>query len=184
MTVYRISQKRASIAASAWVAPQAALVGDVTLGDHSSVWFNAVIRADNEPVRIGAYSNVQEGAVLHTDPGFPLDIGERVTVGHQAMLHGCTIGEGSLIGIQAVILNGAVIGRQCLVAAGAVVTEGKVFPDRSLILGAPAKVARELSDEDVQRLAQSAEDYVRKALTYGHELVVDEKSVAAAGVSA
>lgn len=174
MTVYRISRKTSLIADSAWVAPQAALVGDVTLGESASVWFNAVVRADNEPIHIGAASNVQDGAVLHTDPGFPLNIAERVSIGHQAMLHGCTIGEGSLIGIQAIILNGAVIGKQCLVAAGAVVTEGKAFPDRSLIIGVPAKVARTLTDEEVQRLDDNAAEYARKALAYRVELSVDE----------
>ncbi|MHB9842098.1 gamma carbonic anhydrase family protein [Paraburkholderia terrae] len=170
MTIYSISGNAPQIAGSAWVAPQATLIGRVDLGERTSVWFGAVIRADNEPVKIGAASNVQEGAVLHTDPGFPLDIAANVTIGHQAMLHGCTIGEGSLIGIQAVVLNGAVIGRNCLVAAGAIVTEGKSFPDRSLILGAPAKVARELSDEEVARLNASAADYARRAELYRGEL--------------
>ncbi|KAA1000969.1 gamma carbonic anhydrase family protein [Paraburkholderia panacisoli] len=170
MTIYSISGNAPQIAGSAWVASQATLVGRVELGERTSVWFGAVIRADNEPVKIGAGSNVQEGAVLHTDPGFPLDIAGNVTIGHQAMLHGCTVGEGSLIGIQAVVLNCAVIGKNCLVAAGAIVTEGKSFPDRSLILGAPANVARELSDEDVARLDESAADYARRAELYRGEL--------------
>jgi carbonic anhydrase/acetyltransferase-like protein (isoleucine patch superfamily) len=127
------------------------------------VWSGAVLRGDNEWITLGARCNVQEGAVMHTDMGFPLVLHDEVTVGHQAMLHGCTVGEGSLIGIQAVVLNGARIGRQCLVGAGAVVTEGKVFPDRSLILGAPAKVVRELTDDDVARLRLSALSYVRNA---------------------
>jgi len=142
------------------------LIGKVALGEGTSVWSGAVIRGDNEPIRIGAATNVQEGAVLHADPGFPLDIGANVTVGHQAMLHGCTIGEGSLIGIQAVVLNGAVIGRHCLVGAGAIVTERKTFPDRSLILGAPAKVVRELTDEDVARLDTSAAEYAARGERY------------------
>jgi len=126
-----------------------------------------VLRGDNEPIRIGAASNIQEGAVLHADPGFALDIGANVTVGHQAMLHGCTIGEGSLIGIQAVVLNGAVIGPHSLVGAGAIVTERKRFPARSLIIGAPAKVMRELTDEEVANLIESA---ARRAKLFQHEL--------------
>ncbi|MEI7297438.1 gamma carbonic anhydrase family protein [Paraburkholderia tropica] len=170
MTIYSISGDAPHIASTAWVAPQATLIGRVELAERASVWFGAVIRADNEPVAIGASSNVQEGAILHTDPGFPLDIAANVTIGHQAMLHGCTVREGSLIGIQAVILNGAVIGKNCLVAAGAIVTEGKHFPDRSLILGAPARVVRELSDEEVARLDESAADYARRAELYRAEL--------------
>lgn len=170
MTIYSIRGQAPQIADTAWVAPQATLIGSVELADRTSVWFGAVIRADNEPVKIGASTNVQEGAVLHTDPGFPLEIAANVTIGHQAMLHGCTVGEGTLIGIQAVILNGAVIGKNCLVAAGAIVTEGKHFPDRSLILGAPAKVARDLSDEEVARLNESAADYAHRAKLYRGEL--------------
>jgi carbonic anhydrase/acetyltransferase-like protein (isoleucine patch superfamily) len=170
MTLYSISGEKPQLADSAWVAPQAVVIGRAVLAEHTSVWFNAVIRADNEPVRIGAGSNVQEGAVLHTDPGFPLEIAANVTIGHQAMLHGCTIGEGSLIGVQAVVLNGAVIGKHCLVGAGAIVTEGKVFPDRSLIVGAPAKAVRELSDEQVANLLHNAEDYVRRVEVYRREL--------------
>jgi carbonic anhydrase/acetyltransferase-like protein (isoleucine patch superfamily) len=154
------------------VAPGASLIGHVELGERASVWFGAVIRGDNAPIRIGDGSNIQEGAVLHADPGFPLDIAANVTVGHQAMLHGCSIGEGSLIGIQAVVLNGAVIGKNCLVGAGAIVTEKKVFPDRSLIFGAPAKVVRQLTDEDVARLQDSAANYAQRASTYGAELTL------------
>ncbi|MGT0250435.1 gamma carbonic anhydrase family protein [Burkholderia pyrrocinia] len=170
MTLYSIEGEQPQLAESAWVSPQAVVIGRATLADRASVWFNAVIRADNEPVNIGTGSNVQEGAVLHTDPGFPMDIAANVTIGHQAMLHGCTVGEGSLIGVQAVVLNGAVIGKHCLVGAGAVVTEGKVFPDRSLILGAPAKVVRELTDEQVANLLENAADYARRAGVYRHRL--------------
>ncbi|HET9645786.1 MAG TPA: gamma carbonic anhydrase family protein [Burkholderiaceae bacterium] len=166
MTIYRLNDDVPRIAPSAFVAREATLIGKVSLGEQTSVWPGAVVRADNEPIRIGDRTNVQEGAVLHADPGFPLTIGEDVTVGHQAMLHGCTIGPGSLIGIQAVVLNGATIGRHCLIGAGAIVTEGKAFPDRSLILGVPAKVVRELTDEDVARLQQAAEVYTRKADLY------------------
>jgi carbonic anhydrase/acetyltransferase-like protein (isoleucine patch superfamily) len=170
MTIYSISGEKPQLAESAWVAPQAVVIGSAELAARTSVWFNAVIRADNEPVKIGEGSNVQEGAVLHTDSGFPMDIAANVTIGHQAMLHGCTVGEGSLIGVQAVILNGAVIGKNCLVGAGAVVTEGKVFPDRSLIVGAPAKVVRELTDEQVASLLENAADYVRRADVYRRQL--------------
>ena len=170
MPLYRLGADAPQIPASAYVVPEATLIGKVILGERASVWFGAVIRGDNEPIVIGAASNVQEGAVLHVDPGFPLTIGAEVTVGHQAMLHGCTIGDGSLIGIQAVVLNGARIGRDCLIGAGAIVTEGKQFPDRSLILGAPAKVVRELSEEEVARLRQAAADYARRSERYKSEL--------------
>ena len=166
MSLYRIGGHSPQVPASAFVAREATLVGQVRLGERASVWFGAVARGDNEPIEIGEASNVQEGAVLHADPGFPLTIAANVTVGHQAMLHGCTIGEGSLIGIQAVVMNGAVIGKHCLVGAGAIVTENKVFPDRSLILGAPAELVRQLSDEDVARLAGSAAGYATRAGVY------------------
>jgi carbonic anhydrase/acetyltransferase-like protein (isoleucine patch superfamily) len=170
MPQYRLDDKGPAVDATAFVAPDATLVGDVRLGPQASVWFQVVARGDNEPIRIGAQANVQEGAVLHADPGFPLTIGERVTVGHQAMLHGCTIGEGSLIGIQAVVLNGAKIGKHCLVGAGAIVTERKEFPDRCLILGAPAKVVRQLSDEDVKNLEASAASYAERAAVFATQL--------------
>lgn len=170
MPVYRFLERTPAIDSSAWIAPDATVVGSVTLGPDSSVWFGATIRADNDTISIGRASNVQENAVLHVDPGRPLSIGERVTIGHQAMLHGCTIGDQSLIGIQAVILNGAVIGRNCLVGAGALVTEGKVFPDGSMIIGAPAKVTRMLTDEEIARLAVSALSYVEKAALFRNGL--------------
>ena len=149
-----------------WVAPGAHLIGDVVLGDRASVWFNAVIRADNAPIRIGARSNVQDGAVLHVDPGMPLTIGDGVTVGHLAMLHGCTVGDGSLIGIGAVVLNGAVIGRNCLIGAKALVTENTVVPDGSLFLGAPGKVVRVLDEERIAGLRANAQSYVDKSAAY------------------
>lgn len=160
MPVYRYGERVPSVHESVFVAPTASVIGSVVLSENVSVWFGATIRGDNDTITLGKNSNVQEGAVLHTDAGLELTVGENVTIGHQAMLHGCTIGDGSLIGIQAVILNGAVIGKACLVGAGAVITERKVFPDRSLILGAPARVARTLSDEDVQNLLKSAASYV------------------------
>jgi carbonic anhydrase/acetyltransferase-like protein (isoleucine patch superfamily) len=170
MPIYALEGDAPVVPASAYVAPSATIIGRVTLGERASVWFGAVIRADNEPVHIGSESNVQEGAVLHVDPGFPMRIADRVTIGHQAMLHGCTIGEGSLVGIQSVVLNGAVIGKACLVGAGALVTEAKTFPDRSLILGAPAKVVRELTDEEVLRIAEAAASYVRRGAHYASAL--------------
>ena len=158
------------IAPSAYVAPNATLIGKVVLAKHTSVWFGATLRGDNELISIGANSNVQEAAVMHTDIGFPLTVGENVTIGHQAMLHGCTIADGALIGIQAVVLNGAVIGKQCLVGAGAIVTERKQFPDRSLILGAPAKVIRQLTDEEIAVILHGAEHYVRRGAQYKADL--------------
>jgi carbonic anhydrase/acetyltransferase-like protein (isoleucine patch superfamily) len=170
MAVYQLGDDVPQIADSAYVAQEATVVGRVHLGEHASVWPGAVIRADNDDIVVGEGSNVQEGAVLHTDPGLKLVLGDYVTVGHQAMLHGCTIGDGALIGIQAVVLNRAVIGKDCLVGAGAIVTEGKVFPDRSLILGAPAKVVRELSDEDVARMRKGAESYVQRQQLFKTQL--------------
>lgn len=153
-----------------YVAEQATIIGKIVLQQGSSVWPQAVLRGDNEMIEIGAGTNVQEGAVLHTDPGYPLKVGPGVTVGHQAMLHGCEIGKGSLIGIQAVVLNGAVIGKNCLVGAGAVVTEGKEFPDNSLILGAPAKLVRELTEEAIDNLKANADHYVERGRQYKTQL--------------
>ena len=170
MALYRLREHAPQVPASAYVAAEASLIGQVTLGERASVWFGAVARGDNEPITIGAESNIQEGAVLHADPGYPLKIGNNVTVGHQVMLHGCTIGDGSLIGIQAVVMNGAVIGRNCLVGAGAIVTERKTFPDRTLIIGAPAKALRELTDAEVANLASAAAGYVSRGGLFRDEL--------------
>ncbi|RQR47567.1 gamma carbonic anhydrase family protein [Burkholderia sp. Bp9126] len=159
MTIYRLDDHTPSIHESAFVAETAAIIGDVRLGANTSIWFGATLRGDTEPVVVGAGSNIQDGAVLHTEVSCPLEIAPNVTVGHQAVLHGCTIGEESLIGIQAVVLDGAVIGRQCLVGAGTIVTSGKVFPERSLILGAPAKVVRMLLDEEVAKLRANIQFY-------------------------
>jgi carbonic anhydrase/acetyltransferase-like protein (isoleucine patch superfamily) len=171
VAIYKLGDAAPTIHESVFVADTATIIGRVTLEENSSVFFGASLRGDNEPIVLGAGSNIQENAVLHADPGFPLTIAANVTVGHMAMLHGCTIGEGSLIGIQAVVLNGAVIGRNCLVGAGAVVTEGKVFPDNSLILGAPAKVMRELTDEDIARIRASAASYVNRREYFKAQLV-------------
>ena len=143
-----------------WIAPDATLIGDVRVGRNAGFWFGVVIRGDNEPITIGADTNVQEHTVMHTDPSFPLTIGEGCTIGHRAMLHGCTIGDNSLIGMGTIVLNGARIGKNSLVGAGALVTEGKEFPDNSLIVGSPAKAIRVLDDAAVARLRGSAAHYV------------------------
>jgi len=153
-----------------FVAANAAIIGNVKLRSESSVWFNCVLRGDNEWIELGERSNVQDGAVLHTDPGYPLIVGRDVTVGHMAMLHGCSVGENSLIGIGSTVLNGAKIGRNCLVGANALITENKSFPDGSLILGAPAKVVRKLNDEEIAANMESAEHYVANAARYLAEL--------------
>ena len=163
MAIYALGDAAPRIDETAWVAESAQVIGRVALGAQASIWYGAVLRGDNEWITLGARANVQEGSVLHTDMGFPLTLGDDVTVGHQATLHGCHIGEGSLVGIQAVVLNGAKIGRGCLIGAGAVVTEGKEFPDGSLILGAPAKAVREVTPEQLARLKASAASYVRNA---------------------
>ena len=170
MALYKFGDVSPTIAASAYVAPNAAVIGNAVLADNSSVWFSATLRGDNDLISIGANSNVQDGAVLHTNPGFPLMVGANASIGHQAMLHGCTIGDGSLIGIQAVVLNAAVIGRGCLVGAGAVVTERKVFADGTLILGAPAKVVRELTPEERDNLVKVAEIYAARRAYYRNHL--------------
>lgn len=159
MALYELDGVAPTCADGVWVADSAEVMGNVTLGAGASVWFGAIVRADNEPMHIGAGSNVQEAAVLHSDPGSPLHIGANVTVGHQAMLHGCSVGDGTLIGIGAVVLNGARIGKGCLVGAGALVTEGKVFPDGTLIVGSPAVAKRDLSPEQIRALQQSATHY-------------------------
>ncbi|HLU14775.1 MAG TPA: gamma carbonic anhydrase family protein [Burkholderiaceae bacterium] len=166
MSCYRFKEWEPRVDGDAYVAPGSTVIGWVSLASRSSVWPGAVIRGDNEPITVGEGSNIQDGAVLHTDPGCPLTIGRDVTVGHQAMLHGCTVEDGALVGIQAVVLNKAVIGRNSLVGAGAVVTEGKVFPERSLILGAPAKVVRTLTDEEVANMHTNAKVYVARAAEY------------------
>ena len=166
MTVHILDDRRPVVASDAYVAPGAQVIGAVTLGARASVWFNAVIRGDNDPIVIGADSNVQDGAVVHADPGAPTTIGSEVTGGHRAIVHGATIGDRSLIGMGAIVLNGAVIGADCLVGAGALVTEGKVFPPRSLIIGSPARVARTLTDSEVAGLRLSAATYVANARRY------------------
>ncbi|QDP19230.1 gamma carbonic anhydrase family protein [Sphingomonas xanthus] len=170
MALFSIGTTGPQIDPSAWVAPSADLIGDVRLGAHASVWFGAVIRADNTPILLGEQSNFQDGAIGHSDPGAPLTIGARVTVGHQAILHGCTVEDEALVGMGARILNGAVIGAQCIVGAGALVTEGRTFEPRSLIVGSPARAVRQLSDEQVAMLSLSAAHYSEKAARYAKEL--------------
>ena len=169
MTVYEFQGRTPVIDDTAYVAAEAVVIGDVRLGKQVSIWPGAVLRGDNEPIELGDGSNAQEGAVFHTDPGCPLKIGRNVTVGHQAMLHGCIVGDNSLIGIQAVILNGAVIGEESLVGAGALVTEGKVFPPRSLIIGSPAKAVRTLTD-DVATLKRNSANYVARGQAFKTDL--------------
>ena len=166
MAIYQLGALAPRIADTAWVADSAVVIGNVELAAEASIWFGAVLRGDTETLTIGRRSNVQDGSVLHADHGFPLVLGEGVTIGHQVMLHGSSIGDGSLVGIQAVVLNGARIGRHCLVAAGAVVTEGKEFPDGSLIMGAPARVVRPLTPEQIEGLKESAQHYVDNARRY------------------
>ena len=163
MSLYQLDDLSPRLADTAWVADSAQVMGNVELAAETSVWFGAVLRGDTEVIRVGRGSNIQEHSVVHADMGFPVSIGENVTVGHQVMLHGCSIGDGSLIGIQAVVLNGAKIGKHCLVGAGALVTEGKQFPDGSMIIGAPAKVVRQLTPEQMAELDRSAEHYVENA---------------------
>ena len=166
MALYELDGVAPSLADSAWVADSAEVIGDVALAEDASVWFGVVIRGDNHRISIGRGSNVQDLSVLHTDAGVPLVVGERVTIGHQVMLHGCSIGDETLIGIGAVVLNGACIGKNCLVGAGALVTENKEFPDGSMILGSPAKVVRQLTPEQIEGLRRSAHHYVENARRY------------------
>lgn len=170
MAIYQLGEHTPQIDDSAYVAESANIIGKVVLGAQASVWFGATLRGDNETLTIGAQSNLQEGCVVHSDKGYPLTVGSGVTVGHQAMLHGCTIGDGSLVGIQAVILNGAKIGKNSLVGAGALVTEGKEFPDNSLIIGSPAKAVRTLTEEQIAGLKASAANYVERSAYFKQHL--------------
>jgi carbonic anhydrase/acetyltransferase-like protein (isoleucine patch superfamily) len=170
MPLYAIGDLAPQLAQDAWAAPSADLIGDVRLGSRASVWFGAVIRADNTPIVVGEESNIQDGAVGHSDPGFPLTLGARVTVGHQAILHGCTIADDCLIGMGARILNGAMIDSECIIGAGALITEGKTFASGSLIVGAPARVVRQLTEAEKQALRLSAAHYAEKAARYAEQL--------------
>jgi carbonic anhydrase/acetyltransferase-like protein (isoleucine patch superfamily) len=170
MAIYQLDDHSPQIDPTAWVADTAQVMGAITLAAHTSVWFGAVLRGDTETIQIGEGSNVQDLAVIHADIGLPVVVGKHVTVGHQVMLHGCTIGDESLIGIGAVVLNGARIGRHCVVGAGSVVTEGKEFPDGSLIMGTPAKVVRQLTPEQIEGLRMSAKHYIQNALRFKNGL--------------
>ena len=170
MTLYRLGNRNPQVAGDAWVAPGARVIGAVELQARASVWFGAVLRGDNEPITVGAGSNIQENSVLHTDMGFPLTIGENCTVGHGAILHGCTLGDCALIGMGATVLNGAVIGPRSLVGAGALVTEGKEFPEGVLIVGRPAKVVRELTEDEIRGLELSALHYQENAARFARDM--------------
>ena len=166
MAVFALEGISPQLGANVWVADSARVIGNVILGEQASVWFNAVLRGDNEPISIGARTNIQDSCVLHTDPGVPLTIGADVSIGHMAMLHGSSIGEGSLIGMNATLLNRSVIGKHCLIGAKTLSPEGKVIPDRSLVVGTPGRIIRELTDEEVARLAASTAAYIRQAARY------------------
>ena len=180
MALYRLGDDAPRVAPDAWVADSATVVGRVELAAGANVWYGAVLRGDNEWITIGERSNVQDGSVLHTDMGSPLTLGADVTVGHQVMLHGCTVGDNSLIGIQSVVMNGARIGRNCIVGAGSLVTEGKEFPDNSLIMGSPAKAVRTLTDEQAAQLRLGATHYVANAARHRDTVVrIAEESTGA-----
>lgn len=170
--IYHLGDRKPEFKGDYFVADNATLIGSVVLENNASVWFNAVIRGDNELIIIGENSNIQDGSVLHTDPGMPLAIGKGVTVGHKVMLHGCTIGDNSLIGINAVVLNGASIGKNCLIGANSLIPEGKEIPDGSLVMGSPGKVVRTLAEDQLKGLAQSANGYVNNFKRFKKELVV------------
>ena len=177
MPLYELDGVRPSLPppGRCWIAPNAQLIGNVIVGEDCGIWFGAVLRGDNEAITLGPRSNIQEGSTLHTDMGFPLDIAQDCTIGHNAILHGCSIGAGSLIGMGAIILNGARIGAGCLVGAGAVVTEGKSFPDASLIVGSPARAIRDLDEAAIERLKQSAAHYVANWRRFAAGLQVIEE---------
>lgn len=162
MALFRLGDESVRTPSSGryWVAPTATVLGNVVIEEDASVWFGTVVRGDNEQIRIGARSNIQDGSVLHTDPGFPMSIGEDCTIGHMVMLHGCTIGRGSLVGIGSIILNGARVGDECLIGADTLIAEGKQIPPRSMVLGSPGRIVRELSDEDVAHFSGAAARYV------------------------
>ena len=171
---YRLGDSLVETHPESWTAPTATLIGKVRLEEGASVWFNAVLRGDNELILIGKHSNVQDGAVMHTDMGYPLTLGTGVTIGHNAMLHGCTVGDYSLIGINAVILNGAKIGKHCIIGANSLIGEGKEIPDGSLVMGSPGKVVRDLTDEQKKLLEASAAHYVKNGQRYARDLQVQE----------
>jgi carbonic anhydrase/acetyltransferase-like protein (isoleucine patch superfamily) len=173
MTVYSLDGKAPVLPSESnyWIAPNATVIGNVVLKNNASIWFNVTVRGDNDPIEIGENTNIQDGSVLHTDVGMPLIIGKNVTVGHMVMLHGCTIGDNSLIGIGSIILNGAKIGRNCLIGANSLITEGKEIPDNSMVMGAPGKVVRQISEAQIQMLTGSALHYVENWKRYDKGLI-------------
>lgn len=172
---YSFEERRIVCKGDYWIAPDAVVIGSVVLENNASIWFGCIVRGDNDTVTIGENSQLQDGCVVHVDPGFPVTLGRNVSVGHMAMLHGCTIGDGTLIGIQAVILNGARIGRNCLIGAKALVAEGKAIPDGSLVVGAPGRVVRQLSEEEIARIHAAADHYVQKFKRYRASLERDSR---------
>lgn len=174
--IFSLGEHRVKAQGEYFVAESATVLGNVLLKANASIWFNAVLRGDNDLITVGEGSNVQDGAILHTDPGFPLNIGSHVTIGHKVMLHGCTIGDNSLVGINAVVLNGAVIGKNCLIGANALITEGKHIPDNSMVLGSPGKVVKTLSQEQIAGLSMAAKSYVHNATRFKAQLVAQEKA--------
>ena len=170
MTLYSLCEKSPWVDVSAWIAPDANIIGNVILRENSSVWFCATLRGDNEVIDIGAGSNIQESTVMHTDIGYPLKIGKNCTIGHKVMLHGCKVGNNSLIGMGAIVLNGASIGNNCLIGAGTLITENKIIPDESLVMGSPGKIVRQLDAAEIQGLQKSAMNYQENAKRFRDEL--------------
>ena len=176
MALYSLGERKVAFHGEEWfIADNATVIGTVVLHNQASIWYNAVVRGDSDIITLGERTNVQDGAVLHTDTGIPLTLGDNVSVGHQAMLHGCTVGDGSLIGIGAIILNHAVIGSRCLIGAGALIPEGKTYPDGVLVLGSPGKIVRELTPEEKEGLLENADIYVRRAKLYREKLKSQER---------
>ena len=170
---YSLGERRIVCKGDYWIAPDAVVIGSVVLEPNASIWFGCVVRADNDTVTIGENSQIQDGCVLHVDPGFPITLGKNVSIGHMVMLHGCTIGDGTLIGIKSVVLNGARIGRNCLIGANTLITEGKEIPDGSMVLGSPGKVVRQLSPEEIARVNRIAGNYAARFRRYRDELKPD-----------
>ena len=172
---YSLGERHVVTHGEYWIAPGAQVIGSVVLGHDVSIWFNSVVRGDDDVITIGDGSQVQDGCVLHADPGFPLTIGKGVSVGHKCMLHGCTIGDGSLIGINSVVLNGAVIGKNCVIGANALITENKIIPDGSMVIGSPGKVARALREEEIAFFNGFAPYYAERARRYRRDLKIDDR---------
>jgi carbonic anhydrase/acetyltransferase-like protein (isoleucine patch superfamily) len=171
---YSIAERKIITKGDYWIAPGAQVIGTVVLENNASIWFNCVLRGDRDLITIGENSQVQDGSVLHADPGFPLTLGKNVSVGHMAMLHGCTVGDGTLVGIKAVVLNGAKIGKNCVIGANALITEGKEIPDGSMVMGSPGKVVRQLKPEEIKRFNNISNNYVERFKWYQRELKIDE----------